>query len=213
LDEHARLEGVTAARRASTLCFPGHQLGPEAQALVIATGGNDRAPVTKLALPWPASSDTPLWEQQKPLMPLLVGITNGISKGFSEKELQWTNGWILGSMCNVFNEHRLISRDPENWYWRLCATSNAFGEEVPSFVDLDFVKRMAAAGWSTNASSPCNDARFIANLAYLAVSTILGSGRGVEHKHGNTNLCHQVLRSDEFDEAIRSIDLSWLDQE
>ena len=140
---------------------------------------------------------------------LIVGIENGPEKGFTEEELEWTNGFWLGSMCELFNAHGLINKDPANWLWRCSLAHQRFERELPDFVDSTFVEKMAKAGWTCNAGRNKSDASFLGALAYLLVLDELKKCPA-QHKFGTYTLVDAVFRSEEYEEFMSKVDLSWI---
>tara|TARA_B100001287_G_scaffold276629_1_gene288327 strand:- start:11389 stop:12027 length:639 start_codon:yes stop_codon:yes gene_type:complete len=120
-------------------------------------------------------------------MPLLVGIENGPSKGFTDEELDFTNGFRLGSVSSVTGCGDC--RDPREFLNRLMlvwplfnahytkdSDGNLVGEmqKLPDFVNLEFVERMKEAGWYTNAASWTTRLQFAISLSWFLIR---------EHKH------------------------------
>ena len=103
-------------------------------------------------------------------MPLIIGIENGIEKGFTEEELEFTNGFPLGVLCMTAGVGAVIppymgkyGNTPKRWNEkdflnRIRITNqhckifmNKNGDAImPSMFNLDFVERMEEAGWSCN---------------------------------------------------------------
>ena len=113
-------------------------------------------------------------------MALLVGIENGPSKGFTEEELAFTNGFRLGSVSAVTGCGDC--RDPREFLNRLMLVwplfnkdyeedSPTYGEmqKLPDFVNLEFVERMKEAGWSTNAASWHTRLQFAVSLSWFLI--------------------------------------------
>lgn len=140
---------------------------------------------------------------------LTIGIENGLEKGFTEEQLEWTNGFWLGTMCELFNAHGLIKQDPANWLWRCALAHQRYRQELPEFVDSNFVERMAEAGWTCNAGRNKNDAEFLGQLAYHLVLDELKQC-SVKHEVGAYTLVDAVFRSEEYEEFMSEVDLSWI---
>ena len=141
---------------------------------------------------------------------LTVGIENGPEKGFTNEQLEWTNGFWLGSMCELFNARGLIQKDAENWLWRCTLAHQRFEKELPEFVNLPFVEKMAEANWMCNAGRNKSDASFLGALAYLLVLDELKKCPA-QHKVGSYELVDAVFRSNEYEILMQQLDLEWLD--
>ena len=90
-------------------------------------------------------------------MALTIGIEDGLEKGFTKEELEFTNGLSLGVLCMIAGIGDIIPRRaPKSWtakdfYHRAKVTNEVITSNcLPKWFDLDFVKRMDKAGWSTN---------------------------------------------------------------
>lgn len=107
-------------------------------------------------------------------MALLIGIKNGIDKGFTQEELDFTNGFALGVLCMTARVGAVIPTysPPKNWtatdfLHRIRMTNQITGcfgfykDDVhipllPNWFDLAFVERMHEAGWSCNVNFESN---------------------------------------------------------
>ena len=91
-------------------------------------------------------------------MALIIGIENGLEKGFTEEELEFTNGFSFGVLCMIAGIGDIIPYHgaPKSWtvkdfYHRVKVTSEVITSDcLPKWFDLDFVRRMYKAGWSSN---------------------------------------------------------------
>ena len=107
-------------------------------------------------------------------MPLLVGINNGPDKGFTQEELDFTNGFSLGSASYITKAGDI--RDPQEFLnrlrlvWPLFSLKRDEPEPLPDFVNLEFVERMKEAGWRTNASGYETQMEFAMELSYHLIT-------------------------------------------
>ena len=138
-------------------------------------------------------------------MPLLVGIENGPSKGFSKKQLAFTNGFSLGSVCGLAGCGEI--RDPKEFLARLKMAWPILhqGEKLPKFVNIGLIRRMKKAGWYTNAASWDEPMVFVHKIAYMLWNThyhTYGDKMTEETWH---DAPYRVLRDDELDRAVYAI--------
>ena len=90
-------------------------------------------------------------------MALIIGIENGIEKGFTEEEIQVTNGFAFGVLCMRTGTGKIgegrYSVSAEETYERFVLMLDALDwqhDEVSEFITLDNVKRLEEAGWTAN---------------------------------------------------------------
>ena len=97
-------------------------------------------------------------------MALIIGIKNGIDKGFTREELEFTNGFAFGVLCMTARVGTVIPtyRPPKNWtatdfLHRIRMTNHIVHISLlPHWFDLGFVERMHEAGWSCNVGFESN---------------------------------------------------------
>lgn len=109
-------------------------------------------------------------------MPMMVGIENGTKKGFTKEELGITNSFTMGILSMVtgvsdFGRHVSWRTDEvmtvEKAHARFCMAchvDDTWDELKPYVTDIDFVRRMADADWSTNCGSK-TDQEFMETMA------------------------------------------------
>jgi len=90
-------------------------------------------------------------------MALIIGIENGIEKGFTEEEIQVTNGFAFGVLCMRTGTGKIgegrYSVSAEETYERFVLMLDALDwqhDEVSEFITLENVKRLEEAGWTAN---------------------------------------------------------------
>tara|TARA_R100001509_G_scaffold158452_1_gene123631 strand:- start:135 stop:560 length:426 start_codon:yes stop_codon:yes gene_type:complete len=85
-------------------------------------------------------------------MPLIIGVENGLEKGFTENDLQLINGFPFGMIMMITNTGSI--KDVEEF--RLRALEANFMNEIfdkdqlRDKLTIDFVQRMKDADWSCN---------------------------------------------------------------
>lgn len=99
---------------------------------------------------------------------LIVGIENGIEKGFTKEEISFTNSFEFGMLHVTAKVGNIIPKGwnaPKDWsyahyYTRITGTNATlqFFNKLPDFFTLDFVKRMDKAGFTCNVGYEDNDA-------------------------------------------------------
>jgi len=109
-------------------------------------------------------------------MPMTVGIKDGTKKGFTKEELGWTNSFTMGILSMVTGVsdfgRRISWRTDEVMtvekaharFCMACHVDNTWDELKPYVTDINFVQRMADAGWSTNCGSK-TDQEFLEIMA------------------------------------------------
>lgn len=92
-------------------------------------------------------------------MALIIGIENGIEKGFTQDELNVTNGFTFGVLCMRTGTGKIgegrYSVSAEETYERFVLMMDALDwqpDEVSDFITLENIKRLEEAGWSANIS-------------------------------------------------------------
>ena len=90
-------------------------------------------------------------------MALKIGIVNGMEKGFTEEELQVTNGFTFGVLCMRTGTGKIgegrYSVSAEETYERFVLMLDALDWgtcEVSEFITLENIKRLEEAGWTAN---------------------------------------------------------------
>ena len=90
-------------------------------------------------------------------MALTIGIENGLEKGFTEEELQVTNGFVFGVLCMRTGTGKIgegrYSVSAEETYERFVLMMDALDwdtSEVSEFITLENIKRLEEAGWTAN---------------------------------------------------------------
>lgn len=96
-------------------------------------------------------------------MPLIVGIENGIEKGFTERELSLTNGFGFGMLAQNAGVGSMSVRyggvkiTPEEFRRRmlLCNFANNIYnmEDFYEMMTIEFCQRLKDAGWYCNTST------------------------------------------------------------
>ena len=85
-------------------------------------------------------------------MPLIIGVENGIEKGFTKNDLQLINGFPFGCIMMITNTGTIKNVEE----FRLRALEANFMNEIfdkdqlRNKLTVDFVQRMKDAGWSCN---------------------------------------------------------------
>ena len=90
-------------------------------------------------------------------MALTIGIENGLEKGFTEEEIQVTNGFAFGVLCMHTGTGKIgegrYSASAEETYERFIMMMDALNwqpDEVSEFITLENIKRLEEAGWTAN---------------------------------------------------------------
>jgi len=88
-------------------------------------------------------------------MPLIIGVENGIEKGFTEGDLKLINGFAFGCIMMITNTGTIKNVEE----FRLRALEANFMNEIfdkdqlRDKLTIDFVQRMKDADWSCNVGS------------------------------------------------------------
>ena len=129
-------------------------------------------------------------------MTLNVGIVNGLEKGFTKDEIALTNSFAMGVMAMVTGVGRISLTDTEeepNGYTSRTNLSvqeahdrftvaleglEIFNDQEPAkeIITLDFVQRMADAGWSCNVSNESKEV-FLHKMCGQVMSNLLSRTR------------------------------------
>ena len=92
-------------------------------------------------------------------MPLIVGIENGIDKGFTERELSLTNGFGFGMLATNagvgFNVWEEITVEEFRRRMLLCnfATNSYDMEDFYEIMTIEFCERLKDAEWYCNTTT------------------------------------------------------------
>ena len=123
-------------------------------------------------------------------MALRVGIINGTEKGFTKDEITLTNSFPMGVMAMVTGVGNIGGEEPSRYRTHISVqeahdrfTVALEGleffekqEPVKKMMTLDFVQRMADAGWSCNVSNEPKE-EFLYKLAGQVMGRLLGGTR------------------------------------
>tara|TARA_B100000925_G_scaffold78580_1_gene55553 strand:+ start:284 stop:880 length:597 start_codon:yes stop_codon:yes gene_type:complete len=146
-------------------------------------------------------------------MALIVGIKNGPDKGFTDEELEFTNGFMLGSASYLTGCGDC--RDPREFLNRLTLVWPIFAvnEEnepmsLPDFVNLEFVERMKEAGWNTNAAGWTSQLQFAVSLSWFLI-------RDHKSKYGGPSMERKNYEPDEIatNKELKFLDSTWSPEE
>lgn len=102
-------------------------------------------------------------------MALIIGIENGLEKGFTKEELEFTNGFAFGVLCMTAGVNAVIPKwgnAPKKWkaqdfldriritnqHSKVFMNKKDGDARMPSWFNLDFIERMEDADWSANVS-------------------------------------------------------------
>lgn len=81
-------------------------------------------------------------------MPLIIGVTNGLEKGFTESQIKFINGFHFGLLMIMCGMGEV--KDPIQFMHRVEVTAKALETDLPDWFDLPFVTKMQGAGWRAN---------------------------------------------------------------
>ena len=84
-------------------------------------------------------------------MPLIIGVTNGLEKGFTESQIKFINGFHFGLLMIMCGMGEV--KDPIQFMHRTEVTAKALETDLPDWFDLPFVDKMKEAGWRANVGS------------------------------------------------------------
>ncbi len=122
-------------------------------------------------------------------MALIVGIKNGTDKGFTEDEAKLTNSFGMGVLAMVTGVGRIGGEESD--YRTNISVQEAHDrftvalegleifndqEPVKEIITLDFVQRMADAGWSCNVSNESKE-EFLHKMCAQVMSNLLSRTR------------------------------------
>tara|TARA_R100000406_G_scaffold95459_1_gene89840 strand:- start:200 stop:841 length:642 start_codon:yes stop_codon:yes gene_type:complete len=113
-------------------------------------------------------------------MPLIIGIENGTDKGFTEKELGLTNGFLFGVVCMHAGVGRIgdkayctvISAEEAQARFKLVLDTMPVWEDQQNtweykwLTDLDNIKRLEEHDWTCNAGSKSAE-EFLHHMQYI----------------------------------------------
>ena len=81
-------------------------------------------------------------------MPLILGVINGLEKGFSEEQLDYINGFHFGILMMMVGAGEV--KDPIQFLHRTEVTAEALETALPDWFDLNFVYQMKEGDWYAN---------------------------------------------------------------
>ena len=81
-------------------------------------------------------------------MPLILGVINGLDKGFTEVQVLFINGFHFGLLMMMCGMGEV--KDPIQFLHRTEVTAKAFDADLPDWFDLPFVQQMKEADWTAN---------------------------------------------------------------
>ena len=121
-------------------------------------------------------------------MALIIGIVNGIEKGFTEEELQVTNGFAFGVLCMRTGTGKIgegrYSVSAEETYERFVLMLDALNwkpDEVSEFITLENIKRLEEAGWTANIGHKSKE-EFMWHLKNTAFNSLINRNNPEHNK-------------------------------
>tara|TARA_R110002049_G_scaffold102277_1_gene247690 strand:+ start:745 stop:1143 length:399 start_codon:yes stop_codon:yes gene_type:complete len=88
-------------------------------------------------------------------MALYIGVSDGTKKGFTDRELDFTNGFTLGMLCMITGTGKI--EDVNEFRVRLLEANfiNPMirADKLYNFMTIAFIQKMKDAGWSCNVST------------------------------------------------------------
>ena len=83
-------------------------------------------------------------------MPLIIGIIDGLNKGFTEAQIRFINGEFFGVFMMIVGLGRIDCTS--EFLQRVIMTAEALENDLPDWFDLPFVQHMKDADWTANIS-------------------------------------------------------------
>mgnify|MGYP000146160983 CR=1 FL=1 len=83
--------------------------------------------------------------------PLIIGVMDGLSKGFTEAQIRFINGEFFGVFMMIVGLGEV--KKPAEFLWRVRMTAEALENDLPDWFDLAFVEQMKEGDWSANISN------------------------------------------------------------